>query len=55
MPRIADEVIERIRANTDIVEIIKEYIPLTKRGKNFFLIPAKSRIFEELIQNLLYK
>ena len=36
MPRIADEVIEQIRAKVDIVEIIKEYIPLSQRGKNFF-------------------
>ena len=36
MPRIADEVIEKIRASADIVEIIREYVPLTQKGKNYF-------------------
>lgn len=36
MPRIADEVIEKIRASADIVEVIREYVPLTQKGKNYF-------------------
>lgn len=36
MPRIPDNVINDVRAQADIVEIIKDYIPLTSRGKNYF-------------------
>jgi len=36
MPRIPEETINDIRNQADIVEIIKEYIPLTPRGKNYF-------------------
>ncbi len=35
MPRLAQETIDEIRNSTDIVEIVKEYVPLTQRGKNF--------------------
>lgn len=34
--RIPDETIEQIRLNVDIVDIIGEYIPLKKQGRNFF-------------------
>lgn len=36
MPRIPQETIDEIRQKADIVEIIKEYIPLTPKGKNYF-------------------
>ncbi len=36
MARISQETINEIRAKADIVEIIKEYIPLTQKGKNYF-------------------
>jgi len=36
MARISEEIINEIRNKTDIVEIVSGYIPLTKRGKNFF-------------------
>ena len=36
MPRISENVINEIRAQVDIVDIIKEYIPLTPKGKNYF-------------------
>lgn len=36
MPRISENVINEIRAQADIVDIIKEYIPLTPKGKNYF-------------------
>ena len=36
MPKIAPEEIAKIREQTDIVEIIGDYIPLTQKGKNFF-------------------
>lgn len=36
MPRISESVINEIRAQADIVDIIKEYIPLTPKGKNYF-------------------
>ena len=35
MPRIPDEIIERIKDATDIVDIISEYVQLNKRGRNF--------------------
>jgi DNA primase len=37
MPRIPEEIIERIKEATDIVEIVSEHVQLTKRGgTNFF-------------------
>ncbi|MDS9471039.1 DNA primase [Sporosarcina pasteurii] len=36
MARIPEETIEEIRKKTDIVDLIGEYIQLTKRGKNWF-------------------
>ena len=36
MARIPEETIEEIRTKTDIVDLIGEYIQLTKRGKNWF-------------------
>src|SRR5690554_4889437 len=35
MPRINDDTINEIRAKADIVNIIGQYIPLTKKGKNY--------------------
>ncbi|WP_144511118.1 DNA primase [Bacillus sp. FJAT-22090] len=34
--RIEEEVIEQVRNNTDIVDIVSEYVQLTKRGRNYF-------------------
>ena len=36
MSRIAPEIVDEIRNKADIVEIIKDYIPLNQKGKNFF-------------------
>ncbi|MFS0575251.1 DNA primase [Sporosarcina sp. 179-K 3D1 HS] len=36
MTRIPEEMIETIRTKTDIVDLIGEYVQLTKRGKNWF-------------------
>lgn len=36
MAYIDDETINNIRSSANIVDIIKEYVPLTSRGKNFF-------------------
>lgn len=36
--RIPNEVVEEVRARTDIVELISEYLPLQKRGKNYFAL-----------------
>ena len=33
---ISQELINEIRMNADIVDVISSYIPLTKKGKNFF-------------------
>jgi len=34
--RIPDQLIDEVRDRTDIVEVISEYLPLKKRGKNYF-------------------
>ncbi|MHA6259467.1 DNA primase [Sporosarcina sp. CAU 1771] len=36
MTRIPEETIEAVRTKTDIVDLIGEYVQLTKRGKNWF-------------------
>lgn len=36
MTRIPDETIEDIRTKTDLVDLVSEYVQLTKRGKNWF-------------------
>ena len=36
MPRLSQETINEIRQKADIVDIVKEYIPLTQKGKNYF-------------------
>ena len=36
MTRIPEETIEAVRTKTDIIDLIGEYIQLTKRGKNWF-------------------
>lgn len=34
--KIPEEVIEQIRTQSDIVDVISEYMQLTKRGRNWF-------------------
>lgn len=34
--RVPEEVIEKIRSSTDIVDVVGEYVQLTKRGRNWF-------------------
>ncbi|MFC5591032.1 DNA primase [Sporosarcina soli] len=36
MTRISEETIEAVRTKTDIIDLIGEYVQLTKRGKNWF-------------------
>jgi len=36
MSRIPEETIEAVRSKTDIVDLVSEYVQLTKRGKNWF-------------------
>ncbi|HLV50085.1 MAG TPA: DNA primase [Erysipelothrix sp.] len=36
MRRIPENLIDKIRSNSDIVETVSQYLPLTKRGKNFW-------------------
>lgn len=36
MTRISEETIEAVRSKTDIIDLIGEYVQLTKRGKNWF-------------------
>lgn len=33
---ITNEIVNEIRAKTDIVSVISAYLPLTKKGKNYF-------------------
>ena len=34
--KIPEELIEQIRSQIDIVDVISEYVQLTKRGRNWF-------------------
>lgn len=34
--RYSDEIIEEIRINNDIVDVVSEYVRLEKKGKNYF-------------------
>ncbi|GGE74372.1 DNA primase [Priestia taiwanensis] len=34
--RIPDEIIEKVRHSTDIVEVVSEYVQLKKQGRNYF-------------------
>ena len=36
MNSISNEKLEEIRNKSDIVEVISSYIPLTKKGRNYF-------------------
>ena len=36
MIRYSDEIIEEVRQNNDIVDIISQYVHLTRKGKNYF-------------------
>lgn len=38
MPRYSDEIIEEIRQANDIVELISQYVQLTKKRKKLFWI-----------------
>lgn len=36
MPRVPEDVIAQVRAQADIVEVVSEYVPLKRRGRNYF-------------------
>lgn len=36
MNKVPEEVIDRLLSTSDIVDVISEYIQLTKKGRNFF-------------------
>ena len=36
MEQISNDTINEIRNKTDIVSVISKYLPLTKKGKNYF-------------------
>ena len=36
MNKISQEELNHIRTSVDIVDVVSNYIPLTKRGKNYF-------------------
>ena len=38
MPMISESKINEIRESADIVDIIKNYIPLELKGKNYFVV-----------------
>ena len=35
---ITNEIINEIRHKIDIVDVVSNYIPLTQRGKNYFVV-----------------
>ena len=36
MMRYSDEIIEEVRRNNDVVDIISQYVHLTRKGRNYF-------------------
>ncbi|MDO4649130.1 MAG: DNA primase, partial [Eubacteriales bacterium] len=36
MPRYSDDIIEEVRSKSDIVDVISQYVKLTRRGSNYF-------------------
>ena len=36
MPRIAQEIVERVREASDILDVVSRYVDLKKRGQNYF-------------------
>ena len=36
MPRYSEEIIEQVRESNDIVDVIGQYVRLTKKGANYF-------------------
>ncbi len=36
MPRYSDDIIEEVRSRSDIVDVISQYVKLTRRGSNYF-------------------
>ncbi|HOV24136.1 MAG TPA: CHC2 zinc finger domain-containing protein, partial [Candidatus Marinimicrobia bacterium] len=36
MPRISSNTIEQIKARTDILEIVSDFVQLKQRGRNYF-------------------
>ena len=36
MARISNEVINEIRSKTNIIDVVTKYVPLVKKGKNYF-------------------
>ena len=36
MARISEQTIEKVRSNSDIVEVIQSYVQIKQRGRNFF-------------------
>ncbi len=36
MPRIPEDLVAQVRAQADIVEVVSEYVPLKRRGRNYF-------------------
>ena len=39
MPRLSNEKINEIRQSVDIVDVIGNYLPLERRGRNYFHSP----------------
>ena len=36
MIRYSEEIIEEVRQNNDVVDIISQYVHLTRKGRNYF-------------------
>ena len=36
MERIPEDLIEKVRSSNDIVDVISDYVPLKKQGRNYF-------------------
>lgn len=45
--RIASNIIDSIKAKADIVEVISEYVHLTQKGQNFYVVNQEILSFPE--------
>lgn len=36
MARYSEEIIEQVRQNNDVVDVISQYVHLTRKGRNYF-------------------
>ena len=48
MPRYSDELIEEVRSRNDIVDVISQYVRLSKKGSTYFGLCLKLICFRKI-------